>query len=57
MEYRGRESYEQQSADGRGGQSGIFDQHDYPPRNSAPGDPAADDGQLVAPEDRQGQEH
>jgi hypothetical protein len=52
-EYRGRESYEQQSPDGRGGQSGMFDQPDYPPRQLAGGEePTRDDGQLVTPEDR-----
>ena len=52
-EYRGRESYEQQSADGRGGQSDMFDQPDYPPRQLAKGEePKEDDGQLVTPEDR-----
>jgi len=52
-EYRGRESYEQQSPDGRGGQSGMFDQPDYPPRQLAGGEePKKDDGQLVTPEDR-----
>src|ERR1700712_5363429 len=55
-EYRGRESYEQQSADGRGGQSGVFDQHDYPPRESVPGEsPRADDGHLAPAEDLQAQ--
>ena len=29
-EYRGRESYEQQRRAGRGGESGVFDQRDYP---------------------------
>jgi|GEM_PF-4707486 len=52
-EYRGRESYEQQSSDGRGGQSGMFDQPDYPPRQLAGGEePTQDDGQLVTLEDR-----
>lgn len=51
-EYRGRESYEQQSPEGRGGQSGMFDQTDYPPRQQTHGDePAKDDGQLLTPED------
>lgn len=48
-EYRGRESYEQQSPEGRGGQSGIFDQHDYPPRESIPGEPPRDDDGHLAP--------
>ena len=48
-EYRGRESYEQQTAEGRGGQSGIFDQPDYPPRNSVPGEPPRDDDGHLAP--------
>jgi hypothetical protein len=30
QEYRGRESYEQQSKTGRGGRSAAFPQHDYP---------------------------
>lgn len=52
-EYRGRESYEQQSPEGRGGQSGMFDQPDYPPRQLAGGEePGEDDGQLVTQEDR-----
>ena len=52
-EYRGRESYEQQTSEGRGGQSGMFDQRDYPPRTSVPGEPPPeDDGQLVPPADR-----
>lgn len=52
-EYRGRESYEQQSPEGRGGQSGMFDQPDYPPRQLAGAEePAQDDGQLVTAEDR-----
>jgi hypothetical protein len=53
-EYRGRESYEQHSPEGRGGQSGMFDQPDYPPRQLAAGEllPSQDDGQLVTPEDR-----
>lgn len=52
-EYRGRESYEQQSPEGRGGQSGMFDQPDYPPRQLARGEePAQDDGQLVTVDDR-----
>lgn len=48
-EYRGRESYEQQTAEGRGGQSGIFDQPDYPPRHSIPGEPPRDDDGHLAP--------
>lgn len=53
VEYRGRESYEQQSSEGRGGQSGMFDQRDYPPRTSVQGEaPPEDDGQLVPPQDQ-----
>jgi hypothetical protein len=52
-EYRGPESYEQQSPEGRGGQSGMFNQTDYPPRRIGGAEvPAEDDGQLVTLEDR-----
>jgi hypothetical protein len=52
-EYRGRESYEQQTPEGRGGQSGMFNQADYPPRRIGGAEaPAEDDGQLVTLEDR-----
>jgi len=45
-EYRGRESYEEQSPTGRGGRSGAFPQRDYPPyaeRHPQPFDTRRDD--------------
>jgi hypothetical protein len=52
-EYRGRESYEQQTPEGRGGQSGMFNQTDYPPRQIGRAEePAEDDGHLVTVQDR-----